>query len=133
MIRAVTSHGAAPVDPRRRASRDGLIEILRALGPVTRAELAQRGGLSRATVSSVIGELLAEGLVVEDEAPADALRVVQGRPPSLVRLNRGAGVALGIDFGKRHLRIALADLGHQVLSERAVPLAGDHNADQGID
>jgi predicted NBD/HSP70 family sugar kinase len=43
-----------------------------------------------------------------------------------VALHRGAGVALGIDVGRRHVRVALADFSHTVLAERyrgfAVPL-----------
>jgi predicted NBD/HSP70 family sugar kinase len=107
--------------------------VLRERGPTTRAELGTRTGLSRATVSSVIADLVGEGLAVEAEPAVDIVSPGQGRPPTLVRLNRAAGVGLGIDFGKRHLRVAAADLGHQVLAERAVPLAPDHEAAHGIE
>ena len=36
-----------------------------------------------------------------------------GRPPALIALDPSAGFALGIDFGKRHLAVALADLSHE--------------------
>ena len=35
----------------------------------------------------------------------------------MVSLNRSAGLALGIDFGHRHLRVAVSDLSHTVLAE----------------
>ena len=104
--------------------------MLRELGPLPRAEIARRTQLSRATVSSVLAELRDEGLVAEAEGGQDASRA--GRPPALVRLDRSAGVALGIDFGKRHLRVALADLGHHVLAERWAEMQADHEADEDM-
>jgi predicted NBD/HSP70 family sugar kinase len=55
-----------------------------------------------------------------------------GRPAVLVALGRLAGVALGIDFGKRHVRVALSDLAHTVLSERSHPLDADLPAAESI-
>src|SRR5262249_36199349 len=71
------------------------------------------------TVSAVVSDLQAEGLVVE---PADPVhppeRAAVGRPPVLISLHRSAGVVAGIDFGKRHLRMASSDLSHQLLADR---------------
>jgi len=117
-------------DRRRRMSRDAVMATLREHGAMSRAELVQRTGLSRPTVSSIVAELQEAGLV--DEAPETAATGA-GRRPALVRLNRRAGAALGIDFGKRHLRVALADLGHQLLAERREALAFDHAAEAGIE
>ena len=55
-----------------------------------------------------------------------------GRPPVLVALDRAAGVALGLDFGKRHLRVAVADLAHAVLAERHEQLDADLPAAEAI-
>jgi len=110
-------------------SRDSVIAALRELGSTSRAELTRRTGLSRATVSSVLAELQAAGLV--DAGGSDGGG--PGRPAELVRLNRAAGTAVGIDFGKRHLRVVLSDLGHHVLAERCVELAFDHEASTGIE
>jgi predicted NBD/HSP70 family sugar kinase len=48
-----------------------------------------------------------------------------GRPPVLVALHRSAGVAIGLDFGKRHVRVVVSDLAHQVLAERHDELDAD--------
>ncbi len=56
-----------------------------------------------------------------------------GRPPVLVALDRAAGVALGLDFGKRHLRVAVADLAHVVLAERHAQLDADLPAAEAIE
>src|SRR5918995_4882005 len=85
------------------------------------------------TVSAVIGELQEQRLVVEPEdEPAPRGPGTMGRPPVLVALDRAAGVALGLDFGKRHLRVALADLAHRVLAERHEPLDADLPAAEAI-
>jgi len=102
--------------------------VLRQRGPVSRAQIAADTALSRATVSSVVDELQASGLVLEEgPGPTQA-----GRPPALVRLNHRAGTALGIDFGKRHLRVVVADLGHRVLAERGEELDSAHEAEHGM-
>jgi len=119
-------------DPRRQASRRRVIAALREAGPLSRAELARRTALSRATISSIIAELRDAALVVEGDRPADGERDARGRPASVVRLDPTAGAALGIDFGKRHVRVALADLGHQVLAERTAEIDSDHPAEEGM-
>ena len=120
-------------DRRRSASRDLVIRVLRELGTASRAEIGRRTALSRATVSSVVNELQEQGLVVESPEPSERSRPAQtGRPPSLLGLHRSAGVAVGIDFGKRHLRVAVADLAHRILAEEAVHIETDP-AERGIE
>jgi predicted NBD/HSP70 family sugar kinase len=92
-------------------------ETLRAYGPRTRAELVSLTGLSRPTVSSALVDLAGSGLVSEQVGTAS--RPVGGRPASVVRLTRHAGLAVGVDVGRRHVRVAVADLGHTVLSARS--------------
>jgi predicted NBD/HSP70 family sugar kinase len=120
-------------DSVRLSARARVFGVLASAGPTSRAELARRTALAPSTVSAVITELQAERLVVEpsvDAAPRGAGLV--GRPPVLVALDRAAGVALGLDFGKRHLRVALADLAHRVLAERHEPLDADLPAAEAI-
>lgn len=98
-------------------------EILRAYGPRTRSELVALTGLSRPTVTAGLTDLTDAGLVSEQVAAA--MRPAGGRPASVVRLTRTAGLALGIDIGRRHIRVAVADLGHEILAERATRLTQD--------
>ena len=115
----------APVTPRNasrlRVNEQRLTDALRLLGPATRAELGAATRLSRATVSSGVSALLQAGLVMEtgEAAPAGP---AGGRPPSVVRLGPRAGLAVGVDVGRTHLRVAVADLGHQVLAEQSARL-----------
>ena len=108
----------------RRARLPARAEVLRALteeGAVSRAALARRTGLAPSTVSAVVADLGADGLVSERPAPGGTL----GRPATLVALHRRAGTAIGIDFGKRHVRVAVADLAHAVLAEELREVADD--------
>jgi predicted NBD/HSP70 family sugar kinase len=106
---------------RLRGPERRIAEALRHLGPATRAEVGAATRLSRATVSAGLSALLDAGLVVEtgEAAPAGP---AGGRPPGLVRLAPSAGLAVGVDVGRRHMRVAVADLGHQVLGERSIRL-----------
>jgi predicted NBD/HSP70 family sugar kinase len=110
-------------------ARARVFGVLAATGPASRADLARRTALAPSTVSAVISELQAEQLVVEDEPRS---RGAMGRPAVLVALHRTAGVAVGLDFGKRHLRVAVADLAHVVLAERHAQLGADLPATEAI-
>src|ERR671924_2440495 len=115
----------------RESNRDRVVQALQMLGVTSRADVARWTGLSRSTVSSIVAELVAEGMVVdrdEDGRPGSA-----GRPPALIALDPSAGVAVGIDFGKRHLAVAAADLSHQLLAEEWVEMPEDYEAEVGID
>ena len=50
----------------------------------------------------------------------------------MVALDSSAGLALAIDFGHRHLRVAVSDLSHSVLAETWRELDVDHSADEGL-
>lgn len=105
-------------DVRRRASRDEVLAALRRHGPLSRPALAAHTGLSRATVAGLVDELAQDGLV-DELAPRSEGRA--GRPAALVRLGRHAGAVLGIDIDRGRVRVAVADLGHEILAERDAP------------
>src|SRR5947199_10559986 len=99
----------------RHWSRLRLIEALYRQ-PASRTDLSRLTGLSRPTISSLVDELVQAG-IVEEHAEAEAPQRRQtGRPPQLLSLVRGAGFAIGLDFGHNHLRVAVSDL-----SGEAVP------------
>lgn len=117
----------------RRLNRLRVIDALRAERLISRADIARRTGLSRSTVSALVAELLADGLVVEREELATARGDQGGRPPILLSFDASAGAAVGIDFGHRHLRVAVSDLASNVLAERRLALDTDHAAGDGLD
>jgi predicted NBD/HSP70 family sugar kinase len=68
------------------------------------------------------------------DAPRRVSRRAQGgRPPALITLDPSVGVAIGIDFGKRHLAVAVSDLSHEILAERWRTMHEDYDARTGMD
>jgi predicted NBD/HSP70 family sugar kinase/DNA-binding CsgD family transcriptional regulator len=111
----------------REQNQQRIIDALLGSGPLTQAELARQTGLSTATVSNIITKMAAIG-EVETEPTTSS-----GRRALLVRLSSSGAVAVGIDFGRRHLRIVIASPGFTVIAEQYIELAIGHRAEEGID
>src|SRR4051812_46866994 len=105
----------------RGGNRRRVVDALRTAGATTRAELARRTGLSRTTVSSLINDLIRSGVVTEHDGRVAPDGGQGGRPGVVVSLDRSAGAAVGVDFGKSHLTVAVSDLAHRVLAEHRAP------------
>ncbi|NYI78161.1 ROK family transcriptional regulator [Nocardioides panzhihuensis] len=115
----------------RVANRSQVLDLLGRSAPVSRAELAQRTGLSRSTVSSIVQELLASEQIVETTGAA--LPRGGGRPPSLLTVNGAPGTLVGVDIGHRHVRVAVADLAAKPLAEHEIRLDADNSPIETID
>lgn len=108
---------------REESSRLRLIGTLEARGPLSRADLARETGLSRATVSNLVTDLIADG-VVHEMGDGGRGRSI-GRPGVPVALSRGEGFYVGVDFGRLNLRVAIADLSYRIVDESV----GDFDVD----
>jgi glucokinase-like ROK family protein len=118
----------------RDLNRSRVIGALRDRGKASRAEIARATGLSRSTVSSIVSDLIDAGLLSEHrEATGVAHGEAGGRPPVLLSLNPSAGLAVGVDFGHTHLRVAVSDLSHDILAESRREQDVDHSAGEGLD
>jgi predicted NBD/HSP70 family sugar kinase len=96
-------------------------------GGLTQVELAGATGLSPASVSNIVKELASNGIL--HTAPSTR----SGRRAQYVTLARTLGLVAAVDFSERHMRIALADGAQKILSEKHMPLAKDHRADNELD
>ncbi len=83
-------------------------------------------------MASIVGDLEREGVLVEREDGTGA-SPQGGRPPRLLRFSRSAGAVVGIDFGKRHVRVAAADLSHAIIAEAERPMQTDEPAEIGLE
>ena len=110
----------------RRHHRAMLLQELFANGPASRADLARSSGLTRVTVSDLVSELIAEGLLAEMGAPVES-RV--GKPPTLVGLVPDAKHVLAIDLSVDDQVVgAIMSLTGEILSRDARSLEGRRGA-----
>jgi hypothetical protein len=112
----------------------GRVRILAALTErrsLSRAELVQRTGLARATVGSVVYDLIDAGLVRES-ANTGPTGARTGRPPQMLSLEPDAGYAIGIDIGHDHVRATLTDLVGAPRWDRSQALAVDDDAEHAL-
>lgn len=92
---------------------------LRERGKLTHAELAGATGLSRATISNIVGALRVEGRVRVGDA------IHHGRRAKAVELAPEVGHAVGLDFGRRHITAVVAPFSREVVAEGEADLPGD--------
>lgn len=74
--------------------------------PISRAYLSKKLGLTKATISSIVQELINQKLVIE--IGSDETKF--GRKPILLSFNKKAGYAISIDLGKEIISASLMDL-----------------------
>ncbi|WP_405876067.1 MULTISPECIES: ROK family protein [unclassified Streptomyces] len=89
-------------------------------GPLTRLEVARRAGLSAAAVTKAVRPLLAAGYLVE--AADEEARPALGRPASLVRVDGGRALFIGVKVTGDELIGVLTDLCCRIRLARRVPL-----------
>lgn len=112
----------------RTSSRRMVLQELSGLA-LSRADLVRRTGLARATVTSVVAELAAEGLVMWDGLEPSG----RGRPSRLLRIVPRGGLVAAVDLGHAHLAVALADQFGRIITERWQPLDVDPSATDTLD
>ena len=98
-----------------------LKETLANSDTVTRAAIAQRTGITPATVSCLVDELTASGLVNELPPIDEGTR---GRPANRLSARGSAAIALGLEVNVSGLGARMVDLGGTVLAE--VTKQGDY-------
>lgn len=103
----------------RRENRTAVLQRLYFDGPMSRFSLGPATGLSSGSVSNVVAELVAEGLVEE----AGSVDSAGGRPRTLLRITPGSGCMIGVDVGETRVRIELFDLTLTELARAERPLA----------
>jgi len=111
----------------REANRARIVDAIKKHGGLTQVELAGITGLSPATVSNIVKELSASGVLHTSPTTQS------GRRAQHVTLAHALGLIVGVHFSTRHMRIALADVAHTIVAEHHLPLAKDHRADNELD
>ncbi|MBC2933312.1 ROK family transcriptional regulator [Nocardioides sp. zg-1228] len=108
-----TGSGGADQGTVRRANLSLVLRSLREDGGRSRARLAADLGLNKATVSSLVTELLERGLVREGSAERGAV----GRPGTIVEIDGAGAYGVGAEINVHHVSTRAVDLAGTVVSE----------------
>ncbi len=95
-----------------------LLSLVRASGPLTRAEVMQLTGLARSTVNQRLDALVDAGLIRSAGESAST----GGRRPERFAFDAEVGVLLLADVGASEMRTAVCNLSGRIDHERDVPI-----------
>jgi N-acetylglucosamine repressor len=103
----------------RALNRSTVLTMIKTYGPIARAEIARRSGLSPATITAISAELIEKNLVFEKAAGDSS----GGRPPILLALNPKGGYVVGIKLTETSATSALTDLEATIVAKRTLELS----------
>jgi predicted NBD/HSP70 family sugar kinase len=108
----------------RAINRSIILNTVKVMGPVARAEVARQTGLSPATVTAITSDLIDEELIFEKQTGDSS----GGRRPILLAINPGGRYVAGIKLMEDRAVGALTDLEATIISRQvvALPAAGAH-------
>jgi predicted NBD/HSP70 family sugar kinase len=119
--------------PIPRSSRDLVLTALRERGAMSRAELARYAQVAPSTISAVVQDLVADGVVVPGPGRLGPRRSRSGgRPSTSLTLNPGAGAVAGVEVGFNVVRVLLCDLAHNVVGSAQSGLPEAHTGAEGL-
>jgi len=104
----------------RAMNRSIVLNVIKTYGPIARAEVARRIGLSPATVTGITAELIDEDLIFEKDMGDSS----GGRRPILLAINPSGGYVIGIKLTETQAIGALTDLEATVIVKRTDNLHG---------
>lgn len=100
--------------------------LLRQHQPISRADLAERAGLARSTITGIVAQLLREGLAKETgEAESTG-----GRKPVLLELVADARLVAAVRITARAMTLGLADLNGRLVVRHRRALRGDRTPEE---
>jgi len=83
-----------------------ILNVIRKNAPISRIDIARLTGLSAATVTKFVNDLINSGFIKED-----GYRYSRGgRRAVLLRLEATSGFAVGVDLGGENLRVVVVDM-----------------------
>jgi predicted NBD/HSP70 family sugar kinase len=97
----------------QKTNRSLILRLLLETGSITRAELAQKTGLKKPTITNIVNELLNLGIIAEDGIAQTDF----GRPGELIRLNVTGIYIISMAITRKNYRINLFDLHGTIVRE----------------
>lgn len=112
-------HPKATKQDSRKSNLRTTLELVSDQRETSRAEISRQTGLTRAAVSSLVGELIDDGLLRELGQGTSA----GGKPPTMLAINEGGRDIIALDLGDRPFRASLVDLGGRIHERAEAPRA----------
>ena len=95
-----------------------VLKQIRLYGPISRAEIARKTGLSKPSVSRSINILLRENLILREGTPEVHEKI--RRKPEMLRFNKRAAFFISIDIGGTKITFGIGDLSGEILKEHQI-------------
>ncbi|WP_342508642.1 ROK family transcriptional regulator [Sporosarcina sp. FSL K6-2383] len=112
----------------KKMNKEIVLQAIIKLAPLSRAEIAQQSGLNKATVSSLVSELIDEELIYESGIGESS----GGRRPVILLFNEQAGYSIGVDIGVNYTLGIVTDLVGNIIYEASQTVDNNLSADQQI-
>lgn len=110
-------------------NRRRLLGLLRQK-PTSRAELSRSMGLTRAAISLIADELIAEGVIRESSQQPEPNG--PGRTPTMLKISGGAYYAMGVSLRRSGCKVGLEDLAGTLLDFRDVNLSPEMTPEERV-
>ncbi|MFB1098710.1 ROK family protein [Terribacillus sp. JSM ZJ617] len=98
----------------KKGNKSLVLQTIQEYTPISRADIANKTGLNKGTVSSQVSELLAEDLILESGPGVSS----GGRRPVMLLFNHLAGYSIGVDIGVNYILGILTDLQGNITNEK---------------
>ncbi|MBY0124550.1 ROK family protein [Bacillus sp. S/N-304-OC-R1] len=95
-----------------------VLEKIKEKCPLSRAQISDITGLNKATVSTLVSELMEEQLVYEIGTGKSS----GGRRPVMLYFNKNAGYSIGVDLGVNYLLTVLTNLDGEIIKEEMITI-----------
>lgn len=97
-----------------------IMRCVKNYGPLPRVDIVEKTGISRATVTRVVNDLIKEGILIE----SNVTETKRGRHPVNVDICENALYAFGANISKNNLSIVLVDLKTNILAKTKKSIRG---------
>ncbi|PZE22253.1 ROK family transcriptional regulator [Paenibacillus xerothermodurans] len=101
---------------RREMNKSLVLNVPRQHGPLSRAQVAQKTNITRATVSGIVNDLLADGAIYESDTEYSS----DGRKGVLLDYNGELGYGVAIDLGGTKISFALFDGNAELIARKEI-------------
>ncbi|BCB02512.1 ROK family transcriptional regulator [Bacillus sp. KH172YL63] len=100
----------------KKGNKSLVLQTIQDFTPISRADIANKTGLNKGTVSSQVSELLKENLILESGPGVSS----GGRRPVMLLFNQVAGYSIGVDIGVNYILGILTDLQGNICDEKMI-------------